>query len=105
METTKLFHHHVTKLLFLCKHAWPDIQTTVAFLGQQVQCSDTDDYKKLAYVMRYLCGTMLIPLTLEADQSNNLYSDGAFAKYDDMQSHTGGALSLGWRVVMAHQCA
>ena len=48
---------------------------------------------------------MLIPLTLEADQSNNLYSDGAFAKYDDMQSHTGGALSLGWRVVMAHQCA
>ena len=31
-ETTKLFHHHITKLLFLYKHAWLDIQTPVAFL-------------------------------------------------------------------------
>ena len=33
-EATELFHHHITKLLFLCKHAWRDIQTAVAFLSQ-----------------------------------------------------------------------
>ena len=46
--------------------------------------------------MKYLHGTVSIPLMLEADQSNNLYwwVDGAFANYDDMWSHTGGALSL-----------
>ena len=31
-ETTTLFHHLVTKLLFLSKHACLDIQTAVAFL-------------------------------------------------------------------------
>ena len=47
--------------------------------------------------MKYLCGTVSIPLTLEADNSNKLYwwIDGAFANHDDMWSHTGGALSLG----------
>ena len=42
-----------------------------------------------------------MPLTLEADHSNNLHwwVDGAFANHDDMQSHTGGALSLGQGVV------
>ena len=44
---------------------------------------------------------MSTPLTLDADNSNNLYwwIDGAFANHDDMRSHTGGALSLGWGVV------
>ena len=50
--------------------------------------------------MEYLCGTVSIPLMLEANSSNNLYwwIDGAFANHDDMWSHTGGALSLGWGV-------
>ena len=42
-----------------------------------------------------------MPLTLEADGSNALIRliDGAFANNSDMQSHTGGALSLGKGVV------
>ena len=32
-ETTELFHHIITKLLFLCKYARPDIQTMVVFLS------------------------------------------------------------------------
>jgi hypothetical protein len=31
--TSQLFHHLTTKLLFLCKRACPDIQTTMAFAG------------------------------------------------------------------------
>ena len=44
----EMFHHYVAKLLFLCKRARPDIQTTVAFLTTCVTAPDEDDYKKLA---------------------------------------------------------
>ena len=39
------FHHNVAKLLFLCKRACLDLQTTVAFLSNHVQHPDRDDYK------------------------------------------------------------
>jgi len=42
-----MFHHYVAKLLFLCKHARPDIQTAVAFLSTRVKAPDQDDLKKL----------------------------------------------------------
>ena len=32
-----MFHHNVAKLLFLCKRAQPDIQTSVAFLCTRVK--------------------------------------------------------------------
>jgi hypothetical protein len=65
--TAQLFHHNVSKLLFLAKRARLDIQTAVAFLGTRVKAPDVDDYKKLAQVMKYLQGTPALPLTLEAD--------------------------------------
>ena len=100
-EQSDMFHHNVAKLLFLCKRARPDIQTTVAFLTTRVMAPDEDDYKKLARVMRYLCGTKTMPLTLEADnlQLIKWWIDGAFATHRDMHSHTGGALSLGKGVI------
>ena len=61
------FHHNVAKLLFLCKHARPDIQTAVAFLITRIQHPDRDDYKKLGRAMTYLRKTITLPLTLEAD--------------------------------------
>ena len=62
---------------------------------------DEDDYKKLAWVMKYLRGTRTLPLTLEADnlQLVKWWIDGAFATHRDMRSHTGGALSLGKGVI------
>jgi hypothetical protein len=100
-EKSEMFHHNVAKLLFLCKRARPDLQTAVAFLTTCVKGPDMDDYKKLRRVMRYLCGTKDIPLTLEG---NNLqvvkwWVDAAFAVHDDMKGHTGGAMSLGKGVV------
>ena len=96
-DTAVLFHHNVAKLLFLCKRARPDLQTAVAFLSTRVKSPDDDDYKKLARVMRYLRATAHLPLTLEADnlQVIKWWIDGAFATHPDMQSHTGGMLSLG----------
>jgi hypothetical protein len=51
-EQADMFHHNVAKLLFLCKRAWPDVQTAVAFLCTRVKGPDTDDYKKLTQVMK-----------------------------------------------------
>jgi hypothetical protein len=92
-----LFHHNVAKLLFLCKRARPDIQTAVAFLCKRVKAPDEDDYKKLTRVVRYLRGTLHMPLTLEADNMHIIkwWVDASFAVHPDMKSHTGGVMSLG----------
>lgn len=65
-----MFHHNTAKLLFLCKRARPDVQTAVAFLSTRVKGPDRDDYKKLSRVMKYLRGTVNMPLTLEADSTH-----------------------------------
>ena len=102
-ETADLFHHNTAKLLFLCKRARPDIQPTVAF---RVKGPDTDDYKKLTRVMKYLRATINMPLTLEADGSNVIkwWADASYAVHPDMRSHTGGVLSLGKGAVYATSC-
>ena len=42
----EVFHHYVAKLLFLCKHARPDIETGIAFLSNRVKAPDQNDRKK-----------------------------------------------------------
>jgi hypothetical protein len=95
--TSDLFHSMTAKLLFLCKRARPDIQTAVAFLTTRVKRPDTDDYKKLTRVIKYLRGTPNLALTLEADNTHIIkwWVDASFAIHKDMKSHTGGTLSLG----------
>ena len=96
-ETFEFFHHNTAKLLFLCKQAPPDIQTAVAFLCTRVKGPDTDDYKKLAQVVKYIWGTVNMPLTLEANGSSIVkrWVDASNGVHSDMRSHTGEILSLG----------
>ena len=96
-EKAELFHHIVAQLLFLCKRSRPDIQTAVSFLCTRVKCPDLDDYKKLARVIKYLRKTIDIPLTLEANDTEIIkwWVDASYAVHSDMQSHTGGVLSIG----------
>jgi hypothetical protein len=89
--------YNVAKLLFLCKRARPDIQTAVAFLSTRVKGpADEDDYKKLCRVMKYLHGTVNMPLTLEADKAHIVkwWVDASYPVHPDMKSHTGGAMTL-----------
>jgi hypothetical protein len=85
------------RLLFLSKRARPEIQTAVAFLCTRTQATDTDDYKKLARVVRYLRRYPKLALTLEADDVRVVKwsIDASFAVHADMRSHTGGCGSLG----------
>jgi hypothetical protein len=96
-DDSTMFHHNIAKLIFLCKRARPDTQTSVAFLSTQVKGPDVDDYKKLSRVMKYLRGTIEMPLTLEASNMSIIkwWVDASYAVHPDMKSHTGGAMSLG----------
>jgi hypothetical protein len=92
-----MFHHHTAKLLFLSKRARPDIQTAVTFLTTRVREPDEDDYKKLARCMKYLRGSIDLPLTLEADNLSVVkwWVDASYGVHPDMKSHTGATMSLG----------
>ena len=47
--------------------------------------------------MKYIQGTIGIPLILSIDKSVNIkhYVDTFFALYKDMRSHTGGLITIG----------
>jgi hypothetical protein len=92
-----MFHHHTAKLLFLSKRARPDIQTAVAFLTTRVRSPDEDDYKKLGRCMKYLRGTIDMPLTMEADDLSIVkwWVDASYGVHPGMKSHTGDTMSMG----------
>jgi Reverse transcriptase (RNA-dependent DNA polymerase) len=96
-EVGELYHSLTARLLFLSKRARPEIQTAVAFLCTRTQSTDTDDYNKLARVVRYLRRYPKLALTLEADDVwvVKWSIDASFAVHVDMRSHTGGCGSLG----------
>ena len=96
-EEKETFVHIVMQLLYLSQRARPDIRTAVSFLCSQLNRPDTDDYKKLCRVIKYLCGTIDLPLRLSGDGSGTIrwWVDALFAVHADMKGHTGGTLSLG----------
>ena len=69
----EVFHHLITKLLYLSKCTHLDLQTAIAFLTMQVQTLDIDDCKKLGHCLQYFWENPDLLLTLEADDSNIIY--------------------------------
>jgi hypothetical protein len=101
-ESTQFFHTYIAKALFLCKHARPDLQTTVAFLCTRVKSCNEDDYKKLTRMLQFIRATKDDFLTLSANSLHNVrwwVADASYVVHPDMKSHTGGAMSLGTGVI------
>jgi hypothetical protein len=94
-EKAIMFHHNMAKMFFLCKWVRPDIQTAVAFLCTQVKGPDVDDSKKLTQVIKYLHGTLYMPLSLDANNVAKWRVEASFVLHPNMKSHTGGIKSLG----------
>ena len=59
-----LFHHFVAQLLYLSKRERPDNQLSVSFLCTRVRGLEIYDHKNLARLMKYIQGTISIPLIL-----------------------------------------
>ena len=92
-----VFHSFITKCLFLTKQARPDIATAVAFLTTRVKTSDVDDWKKLTRMIRYLRGSIELPLILRADSVPvpKWWVDGSRASaHPNMRGHSGGCMPL-----------
>ena len=58
---------------------------------------DTNDYKNMARVMKYIQETICLPLILSNDKTGNIkwYVDASFAVHKDMRSHTSGFMTMG----------
>ena len=87
----------MAQLLYLSKRARPDIQLSVSFLCTKVRGPDTDEYKKLVRVIKYIQGPIGLPLILSIEKPGNIkwYVDASFTVHKDMRSHTGGLLTMG----------
>jgi len=94
-DKAQLFHHLVAKILYLSWRSRQDIQTIVVFLCTRVQSPDLDVYKNLAQVMKYICNTKDITLTIEAGDGPKWWVDSSFAVHPDMRSHSGIFMTLG----------
>jgi hypothetical protein len=91
------YHNLVAKTLYATKLARPDICTAIAFLTTRVREPDKDDWTKLVHLMRYIRGTITMPLILSANGSGILkwWVDASFVVHPNMRGHLGGGLSLG----------
>ena len=58
---------------------------------------DTDYYKNLVRVMKYIQVTIGLPLVLSINKSGNIkwYVDSAFVVHKDVRIHTAGFMTMG----------
>jgi len=96
-ERAMAFHHTVAQLLFSSARSRRDIQTAVAFLATRVREPDEDDWLKVKRLLRYINGTINLPLILRVFSMSVIkwWIDASFAVHADCRGHTGGAMSLG----------
>jgi len=101
-EKADNFHSVVAMLLFISRRCRLDIQTAVGFLTTRVSAPDQDDWNKLKRVLQYLRGTIDLVLTLGADDLLSMFAwvDVSYGVHSDCKSHTGGAVSWGWGVLL-----
>ena len=91
------FHRLVAKILLATKRARPDTCTTISFLTTRVREPDNDYWDKLVHIMKYIIGTMNLPLILSANGGVIVkwWIDGSFAVHPNIIGHTTGGLSMG----------
>ena len=87
----------VAQLLYPSKLSCINIQLEVSLLCTRVSDPDVDDSHKLARVMKYVRGTIGLPLIMPIEKYGNIKwsVDAEFAVHKYMRTHTGGFLKRG----------
>ena len=69
----------------------------MALLTTRFRAPNTDDWKNFFRMVRYLCGTIAIPLTLSADSVSipKWWVGGSHAIHPSMRGHSGDCMYLG----------
>jgi hypothetical protein len=84
-QRRRLLPSITAKLLFVSKRARPDLQVLpIAFLTSRMTKADVDNWAKLWRLLKYLNGTIDLPLTLSIDSMcvvKKTWVDAAFAAY------------------------
>ena len=98
----KIFHSVVAKLLYVTKRKIPDIEPEVTYFTTRVENSNVDDWKKMR------CCTISLKQSKEDKKIIGLrkfftWVDSSFDVYPNIQSHTEGAMYMGY--VIIHCCS
>jgi hypothetical protein len=90
------FHSLTAKLLYLVKRARPDLLTVVSFLNTKVQAPTLQDWSKLERAIRYVRGTKVLGIRLEAGKILTMivHVDASFAVHLGMYSSSSVFTSL-----------
>ena len=100
-KQAEYFHSIVANLLWTTKRARQDIETAVSFLCTQVKSPTGQDKNKLKILLQFLNQTIddrrVIGTGLLIDLLTWIYP--SYVVQPDMNSHTGGAMSLGWGLI------
>jgi hypothetical protein len=96
-EQARVFHHAVAQLLFASARSRKAIQMAISFLTTRVKQPDEDDWGKLKRLLKYVRGTVYMPLILKADSLNIIkwWVDASYVTHGDCRGHTGVTMSLG----------
>jgi hypothetical protein len=86
IKDADFYHHTTARLLFAAKRARPDLQVAVAYMCTHVKAPTVLDYHKLGRTIKYLRGTIFMPLVLGRDGTGLLMwsVDASFAIHNDM---------------------
>ena len=97
------FHRTMAQRLFLSAMVLRDIQPATAFLTTRVRSPDEDDWGKVKWVLRYLKGTLHMPLILSADSLtlSRWWVDAAYAVHNNCWGHTGAGAGMSFGQGMA----
>jgi hypothetical protein len=86
VKDADFYHRTTARLLFVAKRARPDLQVAVAYMCTWMKAPMVSDYHKLGRTIKYLCGTISMPLVLGWDGPGILTCsvDASFAFHNDM---------------------
>jgi hypothetical protein len=93
----KTFYSVVAKLMWIATRTRPDILVTVSALSSRTSNPNEDDFEKLLHLLKYINGTVDLPLILRPTSINvSLYADASFGSHpQSFKSHSGPVCCIG----------